>query len=487
MKITYLIVSILFGISIACFGQHDKNWLFGIKESNQKTIVMKLNPSSIIFDTLDVQIPFESTIASISDTAGNLLFFSNGCEIFNNQGKTIKNGNNINPGEMHDWVCSKIGYNAPKGMTFLPFPNNPNQYFIIHTGMRYTPTQSLTQGPLYFSLLNGDGDNGSGELISKNNILTNAQVEPFSVAKHGNGRDWWIICPENNSNKYHLWLLNPNGISEISIQEVGPDMNCKSIGSTAFSPNGTRFGRHQNCETAVFKFDRCSGLLMYEQSFYQPNYLFGGGGIAFSPEGDRLFTTGQLTILQADLTKSNPTLDTALIWNTQWGVSLGLMQYSPFSEILIGGMSRTPYFSLISKPAFGGNSLGFQPTGINLPYFHARSVPNFPNFLLNELKGSICDTLGINSVSNLHEQLTFNVFPNPTSNFLIFEVKKEKDARFLYKITNQLGQIIQSGDSFFNQKKTIELKDFQQGLYFLQLYSEENLFLKTEKFSVLKE
>jgi hypothetical protein len=486
MRTIFLTYWALFFFLNQISAQLDRNWIFGIKESNQKTIVMKFNLDSIDFDTLNVQIPFESTTASISDASGNLLFFSNGCEIYNKFGEIILNGEQINPGEMHDWVCSTNGYNSPKGMTFLPFPNHPNQYFIIHSGMKYTDTHALTQGPLYFSILDGNENNGKGEMISKNNILFNKEIEPFSIVRHGNGRDWWILCPEANSNKYHLWLLNSYGISENPIQVIGPIFNCKRIGSTAFSPNGARFGRKANCETAIFKFDRCSGFLDFETSFSQPNYLFGGGGIAFSPDGNFLYSSGQLTILRADLSKTNPTLDTALVWNTQWGASLGLMEYTPFDQIMFGGMSRTPYYSLMTNPKFIGDSLGFQPKGIGLPSFHARSIPNFPNFKLGDLNGSICDTLGINAVLNLKNEMDFNLWPNPAFNSITFEVKTRHQGHFLFKIMNQLGQIKHTGEADFNQKMIINLVDFDSGLYFLQLFSEENQFFKTEKFSVLR-
>ena len=61
---------------------------------------------------------FESTMAVMPDTLGNILFYTNGCHIANALGDTMPNGAGINPGEMYDWTCPTSGY-ASSGSRFV--------------------------------------------------------------------------------------------------------------------------------------------------------------------------------------------------------------------------------------------------------------------------------------------------------------------------------------------------------------------------------
>ncbi|MEQ1746584.1 MAG: hypothetical protein ABMA02_14225, partial [Saprospiraceae bacterium] len=57
--------------------------------------------------SLKYRVPDLSSVStSMCDSAGNLLFYSNGCGIYGSNDSLLQNGDNINPGELHDKFCN---------------------------------------------------------------------------------------------------------------------------------------------------------------------------------------------------------------------------------------------------------------------------------------------------------------------------------------------------------------------------------------------
>ena len=360
---------------------------------------------------------FESTAAAMADSLGNLLFYTNGCYIADKEGDTLLGGAGLNPGEMADWTCLTAGYASPKGAMVLPWPGRPQQYALLHMGIRYDAARKITYEPLYWSVIDLSANGGKGAVLSKNNILLDGDLEPFAAVRHGNGRDWWIVAPEHGTARYHRFMLSPAGFSPDEVQEIGPAMGCKRIGTSAFSPNGLRYGRQQNCQTTVLDFDRCTGQFSSPIVFNTAAHTFGGGGIGFSPDGSRLYTTSQLTVLEADLTQSNPKLDTLIFtyeyW--QWGTSMGPLQQGDDNNLYISNMAREKYFSRVTFGKPDGSDAQYEFKALVLPRYSIRTLPNSPNFRLGDLHNSPCDTLGITPVAEPQTAAGFavSISPNP--------------------------------------------------------------------------
>jgi len=372
-RLLFIIACYVVSYNLSAQG-YDRNWITGMHElpgvqGYNNALIRFLPNGSIQMDTIDLGMNIESTVATMSDSAGNLLFFTNGCYIAQADGHFMPGGEGLNPGQMHDWVCGKTGYVSPRGAMAIPAPGSNHLYYLFHSGVRYDPVRKNTFGPFYYSLIDMDLDNGKGAVVSKNNILADGDLEPFTAVRHGNGRDWWLLVPHFGSNRYDLFLLSADGIQLYLSQEIGPVMDCRRIGSAAFSPQGDRFARVQNCIAAVFHFNRCSGLLSQPIAVARPVQTLGGGGVAFSPDGNHLLVTSQLQVFQADLNLPNPVLDTAFAWNLYWGISLQYLQYAPDGRLWANHMHRTNYFSTIDHPENLGTSIGFQAKGVQLPVF----------------------------------------------------------------------------------------------------------------------
>lgn len=398
----------------------------------------------------DLKMNFESTTSAMSDSLGVMLFYTNGCYIANVLGDTMPGGGGLNPGEIADWVCPENGYISPKGAMSLPLPGSNHLYYLFHTGARYNVEKKITCGPFYYTVIDMNSDGGLGGVSSKNNILSDGELGPFCAVRHGNGRDWWIIIPEHASNRYHRFLLSPDGILTLPAQEIGPDMDCHRTGSSVFSLTGTRYGRTQNCRTVVLDFDRCTGVFSNPVVFETTPNTFGGGGIAFSPDGSKLLINAQLVILEANLQVAAPKLDTVIFTyeNFKWGLSLNLMQYGPDGNLYIDNMSRSKFLNVIKFQDSSATDWQFEQKGLVLPVYNVRTLPNLPNFSLFDFAGSPCDTLGINTPVSLKKEpaktgINLLIHPNPTSGKTIVTTSIAVDGRWV--IAGITGTIMQTG------------------------------------------
>ena len=467
-----LFANILFGQK-----QPDSRWIMGIQsadttEPGHHNIVMRFEPNGIEIDSVNLNMNFESTVATATDSSGKLLFYTNGCEIRNGDGTLMLNGSDINPGKLHDWVCDK-GYTMPKAAMALQMPGSKNKWVLIHSGGSYDPYRKVIYGPLYYSIISMNTSTQKGIVGAKNVALLGGDLEPFSVVRHGNGRDWWVVVPRHGSNQYYLWVLGPNGFSAPKTRNIGTAAKCRRTGSSAFSLDGTKYARRNSCMTTVLDFDRCTGLLTNPLNFdARENPTFGGGGVAFSKDKRWLYASAQLSLYSVDLESPNPTLDTAYNWQYYLGVSLGYFQTGPDNQIYIGFMHRENSLSVLADPSQYGDSLDYQNAKIKFPVPVVRTIPHFPNYRLFDKQGSLCDTLNINTATTEieKEENLFTISPNPANTELEISTKQIAYGNEV-QIYNAIGTAVLT-QNLTSEKTTLDVSQLPPGMYFYAIISD---------------
>lgn len=460
--------------------RYDANWPLGIDEYPDLpaygNAIIRFLPDSIQVVEVDLHMNFEITAAAISDSSGNLLFYTNGCHVANASGDTLAGGGELNPGAVRDWVCPHHGYVSPLGAMFLPAPDDPDNYFyLLHMGMQYAANGGWSYGPLYFSIVDKNGNNGQGAILSSNSILQQgATLEPFSVVRHGNGRDWWILVPGYGGNLYHRFLLSPTGIADKGEMAVGPSAACTRIGSSAFSPQGNKLARTQNCRTVVFDFDRCTGQISNPIEMNRPDYVFGGGGVAFDSSGRYLFVSEQLAVLRADLNGPNPALDTLAGVEETYGAGLHLMQYGPDGKLYFNVLHRSRYMPVLDE--LGESVPVYNKQGLSLDVYSVRTLPHFPNYRLYDFPDSPCDTLGIDTPVSTHEpgatsKAAVRAYPNPAREFWQLEWRLPPgtgDGELL--VFNGMGGLmLRQVAPETHTEASVSLRDWPDGFYVWQL------------------
>lgn len=393
--------------------KHDYIWLMGNDHptnSEFSGIVIDFNtqPPDIYYEFRDMF--FFQTNASMCDTAGNLLFYTNGIYVANALGEPMENGEGLNPGALAE-TWQDYGYILEQGAIILPLPENDSIFYLLHLdNVEPTGTFVFHSKHFYRTVVNMNRQNGLGEVVEKNQIILNDFMDlgKLTTTKHANGRDWWLLLRKYNSNKYYSLLLTPKGVINTGIQEIGQATPSDAIGQAVFSPDGTKYATIHLTGTGgdpiyvnIYDFDRCSGLLGNPVQFIYADTAW-GGGVAISPNNRFLYVSSFKYLYQYDLWAAD--IEDSRIRIAEWdgytepigpsaATTFYLAQLAPDGKIYINSNNSVKHLHVINYPDSLGLACGICQHCVPLPAFNYFSLPNFPNYRLHHLAGSPCDTL----------------------------------------------------------------------------------------------
>lgn len=219
-------------------------------------------------------------VASLSDGNGNLLFYTDGVSVWNNQHGQMPNGFGL-----------KGSISSSQSSIIVPKIGDPNRYYL------FTVDESGAQGGFSYSIVNMELDGGKGDIETKNIQLQTPVCEKLTAVKHCNGRDIWVIVHAWNSDAYYAYLVTSSGISANPVVSHTGNMLTggveRTIGCLKASPNGKLLAASHNIVgTELCDFDNISGLISNarllgtREDFYQSQY-----GVEFSPTSTFLYLT----------------------------------------------------------------------------------------------------------------------------------------------------------------------------------------------------
>ncbi len=429
---------------------------------------------------------FSRSNGVMSDSNGNLLFSTNGIYISNANGDTMLNGSGLNPGT-YTTTYENYGLAIAQADLIIPFPGDSMKYYLFH--------ETIDDGGFltYFfhlSLIDMSLDSGRGGVVNKNDtLLTDVLVAGFVTGcKHANGRDWWVICHQYNSNKYFKFLVTPSGISGPFTQSIGKIMNNSGAGQTVFSPDGSKFAIYNaGDDLDIMDFDRCAGN--FSNCIHVAiNNSMGAAGAAFSANSKVLYTSSSNYIYQFDLTASNipSTKTTVAVWDSFYShiplfaTTFYLCELAPNGKIYLSCGNGADYLHVINYPDSVGISCNVCQHCVHLPTYNAFTIPNFPNYFLGVDSASICDTLlTLQSTLSKEEDVGLKLFPNPATRVL-YAALPEKFKIKNVKVFDAFGQEIHVVFSFIKNGEYLEVNttSLAQGVYFLELLSDKEKVVK---------
>ena len=106
-----------------------------------------------------------TTVASVSNNKGELLFYTNGCQVLQADHQLMENGDSLNFGKYYVewWQNCKNGYNGMQDILILNDPSHEYGYYIIHKTINYIliPTRFYVEG-IKYSYVDMTMNNGKG-------------------------------------------------------------------------------------------------------------------------------------------------------------------------------------------------------------------------------------------------------------------------------------------------------------------------------------
>jgi hypothetical protein len=451
--------------------KHDNYWKLGYG------MQMSFNNCSPEIQLLDSEKGYSvfSTNTSISNDKGELQFFSNGCQLLNNTGSIMENGDSINTGIMIQIYCNE-GLPWDQGIVTIPAPGNKNKYYVFSLDLNvidWSPDTFFVVAPLnlLYQEVDMSYNGGLGKVTQKNRIAVSDTLGRGNIqaVRHNNGSDWWIIVPIIHSNCYYLILVNSQGVQP-------PIQKCDGIlwndidgdGQAVFSPDRTKFVRCNGYNGVhIHDFDDQTGSLSNPIHITLPTFpnVWMYTGASISPNSKFLYVSIMSKLFQFDLT--HPDIASTKILVGEWdgtrdpnSTLFGNSLLAPDNKIYIATNSSSYSYHIIHHPDSFGISCKLEQRGLRLPTINQGSIPNFPHFRNGVTK---CDSIP-SSTSEYLIGSELKAFPNPTKDSWNVQIKKPGEIR----ITDLMGKQLQSIPAVSEGLQEISGSELPAGMYFLQ-------------------
>jgi len=235
--------------------------------------------------------------SSISDPAtGNLLFYTDGVNVYTSTGVTMPNGTGLNGGLF-----------ASQSAVIVPRPGSTNLFYI------FTVSASGTANGLQYSEVDMALNGGLGDVTSvKNTPLSTPAAERLTAVRACNNVDYWVIAHGWNNANFLVYSVTSTGVNTTPVtSNVGLPMPnvagnfFASLGQMKASPTGKALALVQSGPLGTvqyFDFNNSTGAVSAAVTL---PYQDGCYGASFSPDGTKLYTTAfrtlPNTLVQSDL------------------------------------------------------------------------------------------------------------------------------------------------------------------------------------------
>ncbi len=363
MKKILLSLTFTFTFTIVFAQKESNNWYFGYN-------------CAIDFNSgVPVSLPSSACVtnegsASVSDSAGNLLFYTDGTTVWNKNNTMMYNGFGL------------LGNSTTtQSALIVSWPGSDSLYYI------FTVDYQAYSNGLQYSIVDMSAQNGLGAVTVKNIFVTTPTTEKLTAVCQPNNSGYWIITHDWDNNDFLAYSLTSSGfdntpvISSIGTVVNGNDGN--TIGYLKASPDGKKLAQaiYSNNYFELFDFNDTTGIVSHD--LVLPSYnaaYYGAYGIEFSPDGSKLYGSvldpGRL--YQWDLSAAT---DSAIIASqTLVGTAasgLDALQLASDGKIYAAEYYST-WLGVINDPNSGGLSCDFVEQGFELTYGTSRfGLPNF--------------------------------------------------------------------------------------------------------------
>lgn len=332
------------------FGQGETNiWYFGINAG------VDFNSGAPVA-LLDGALVTGEGCATICDSLGNLLFYTDGITAYNRNHQQMPNGFGMTGDP-----------SSAQSALIIPKPGDPNRYYLFTVAGQGDPAG------FGYSEVDMTLDGGLGDVIvaTKNTQLFTPSCEKVAAVKHANGLYTWVISHAMYSNRYYAYLLDCVGLRPPVISDVGQVEGWPGWGYLTASPDGTKLASAMRAPGfEVLDFDPATGIISNPLLLSSPGDAY---GVSFSPDNSLLYG---LRIVGGDLYQWNlqagsPAAIIASMQNigiaggAPLGYKGGAIQQAADGKLYIPHYNE-PYLSVINNPNAVGAACDFQNYAVDL-------------------------------------------------------------------------------------------------------------------------
>ncbi|WCO00343.1 T9SS type B sorting domain-containing protein [Psychroserpens ponticola] len=426
-KNPYLFLTLLL-CSVFTYAQQEASyWYFG------QNAGLRFNAGAgTVTAVTDGQINTLEGCTSISDTNGNLLFYSDGITIWNANHAPMTNGSvALGTGLKGDDSSTSSGLIVPK-------PQDSNYYYIFTVDEPHHNNTSAVPGGfendgindgLMYSLVDMTLDGGLGDVdgVEKNiPLVTYDPTDPLqteykcsekiTAVKADDCSSFWVIS--HFIDKFYAFKVTETGVETTPVvSTAGPTVPISgyrrnALGYLKASPDGSKLAvAHFGFATSpgddaaggvyLFDFDNDTGIVSNAIELYSPQNNDSPYGVEFSAENRKIYASindgitgnGSSRILQwdleaADIPNTQQTIHTSNTINAG-AIQLGLDKriYRVQFEFSGGGNSDR-FIGVIPNPEADGAAAGYNETGVLLDINNSQNrgrigLPPFIQSLFN--------------------------------------------------------------------------------------------------------
>ncbi len=294
--------------------------------------------------------------ASISDSSGSLLFYTNGITIYDSTHNVMLNGTGLNGHQQ-----------STQSGVIVPHPTDANLFYV------FTVTWNGAPDGIQYSVVDMSLNGGLGAVTAEKNIQLNTpNSEKITAVQHADEESVWVIShsfrPSTDvtapDDEFYAYLIDDSGINTTPVvSAVGyphalgaNDWN--GAGYMKVSPDGSRIAVNVLADgiTQVLDFDNSTGVVSNPLTLTPSTDLHSRAyGLEFSPDGTKLYTAAWTyhDIWQYDLTAGSETdiQNSKVVVGTSFN-ELGALQVAPDGRIYV--CRNVSHLSSVTNPEWLG-------------------------------------------------------------------------------------------------------------------------------------
>jgi len=343
--------------------------------------------------------------ASISDNAGNLLFYTEGTGIATKNHTLMSNGSGLFGNQ-----------SSTQAALIVKQPGTNNNYYVF-----------TTAGAAYhaYNIVDMNLAAGYGSVTVKNATLYFSSTEKQVAVRHCNGKDVWIIGHEINNNNFRSYLLTAAGLNTVPvISNIGEVLNGAGvIGHLKISPDGKKLAMACASIAAapasgvggfqLFDFNAATGVISNSLTLKGNVTAY---GVEFSPDGTKLYgctqnytNSSSCSLFQWNICNSSTAAIIASEYSLSISTPLGSIQKAIDGKLYIAiPVISSQSLHVINNPNASGSGMGFVLNGQSIaPKVSSNGLPNFINNYTKPAPAPFTNTLSCQTAS-------FTIPPIPT-------------------------------------------------------------------------